>query len=164
MVTIRPATTHDVPAIRAVARRSWRAAHAPLLGGDRGESFFESEYDRRTIQKKVVADRSRFIVAVTMTGVAGFAVVAPVNDAADVYGLSWLYVDPDHWRRGIGTRLLARIKRAVQRQNGRRIRLGVLAGNQRAIDFYERMGFWRHSTYFDDRIDARGYIYVTDVP
>ncbi|MCC6492277.1 MAG: GNAT family N-acetyltransferase, partial [Pirellulales bacterium] len=42
---------------------------------------------------------------------------------------------------GLGRALVERAKAAAIRRGGRRLLLGVYTGNQRAIDFYRRLGF-----------------------
>ncbi|WP_165985972.1 GNAT family N-acetyltransferase [Streptomyces sp. YIM 98790] len=62
--------------------------------------------------------------------VAGFV-------ALDEDEVTWLYVDPARYGRGIGTALL----RHALAHGGPRVETTVLAGNQRALDLYLREGF-----------------------
>lgn len=159
MLTVRPATRRDIDAIRQVASSSWEAAHAPLIGTETGRSFFETEYDEARIRSKITSDGKIFDVAVDGEGVVGFVTAAPKKTSPRVFGLSWLYVLPGRWNEGIGTRLLTRTEQTIERRGGERIRLGVLAGNERAIRFYETAGYTHHNDYYDDRIEARGCLY-----
>lgn len=163
MLTVRPAMKRDIDSIRGIARSSWDAAHAPLLGAETAHSFFEREYDESRVRSKVTSDAGCFEVAVDSSGVVGFVTAAPLERSPPVFGLSWLYVHPDRWGEGIGTRLLTGVERAIEREGGERIRLGVLAANERAIRFYERAGYTHYNDYYDDRIEARGCLYVKEL-
>ncbi|UPM41661.1 GNAT family N-acetyltransferase [Halocatena salina] len=162
-ITVRPATKRDIDAIQRVARSSWQASHAPLVGTEASPSFFEQEYDKARIRAKVTNDAGQFEVAVDEDGVVGFAAAAPLNQSPLTFGLSWLYVHPDHWSEGIGQRLHTTVQRAIEQRGGERLRLGVLAENERAIRFYEHAGYTHHGDYYDDRIEARGYLYVKEL-
>lgn len=163
MLTVRPATRRDTDSIQRVASASWEAAHAPLVGAETARSFFEREYDEARIHSKIASDAGLFEVAVDEDGVVGFVTAAPLEQSPLTFGLSWLYVHPDRWREGIGTRLLTGVEKTIERREGERIRLGVLAANERAIRFYERAGYAHHSDYYDDRIEARGCLYVKEM-
>lgn len=155
--------TQDTDAIRQVASASWHTAHAPLISSEKANSFFEREYDEARIRAKITDDAGRFEVAVDDSGIVGFVTAAPVDQSPRVFGLSWLYVHPDRWGEGIGTQLHTTVKQAIEQRGGERIRLGVLAGNERAIHFYERAGYTHQNDYYDDRIDARGRLYVKEL-
>ncbi len=64
--------------------------------------------------------------------------------------LGWLYVHPDHYRKGIGRKLL---RAALQRVAGEPWTI-VLAGNKAAIELYQRAGF-REVARFES--DNAGY-------
>lgn len=51
--------------------------------------------------------------------------------------VSWLYVDPDRYGRGVGTALL----RHALAHAGERVQTSVLEGNDRALALYLREGF-----------------------
>ncbi len=163
MLTVRPATRRDVDAIRGVASAAWEAAHAPLIGTETATSFFEREYDEARVRSKITSDAGIFDVAVGGDGIVGFGAATPVERSPRVFGLSWLYVHPDRWGEGIGTRLLTGVEGTIERRGGERIRLGVLAANERAIRFYEAAGYTNHNDYYDDRIEARGCLYVKEL-
>jgi ribosomal protein S18 acetylase RimI-like enzyme len=55
--------------------------------------------------------------------------------------LGALFVDPEHWRRGLGRELLTRATDEMRARGYERARLLVPAGNRRARDVYERHGF-----------------------
>jgi len=78
-------------------------------------------------------------------GVVGYAIVRWGEDTksfvdADDAGLKEIYVDPDHWNRGVGTALLARVERAAP-ASADGLTLSMLAGNDGGRRFYERRGF-----------------------
>jgi ribosomal protein S18 acetylase RimI-like enzyme len=77
---------------------------------------------------------------------AGYCYVAAPSREADLGSeaaeLVAMYVDPEHWRRGVGTMLM---RAALERLSGLPYREAVLwtfKENDRAIAFYEKHG-WR---------------------
>ena len=75
--------------------------------------------------------------------VAGFVNLWPCQKDASAMEITSLYVDPDHWGRGLGSKLMERAIDCVVDRGHRRVRLWVLADNVGARAFYERCGF-RH--------------------
>ena len=69
-------------------------------------------------------------VALEADIVVGFVAFEPEE-------ITWLYVDPDHYRKGIGRHLL----RFAMERCSDKIRLDVLSGNQPAIQLYLQEGF-----------------------
>jgi GNAT superfamily N-acetyltransferase len=66
----------------------------------------------------------------------GFAVVLPRQDCdADLDGL---FVEPDSWRAGIGTRLIKEVERLAESRGANMLRV---VANPRAKEFYLARGF-----------------------
>lgn len=79
-------------------------------------------------------ERGEVVVAEGVGGVAGFAVILIGQDSAELDGL---FVEPNFWRRGVGT-VLVEIAAHEARQAG--LSLTVVAAPA-ARGFYEKCGF-----------------------
>jgi len=183
-VTVRDATGADVPAIRAVAERAWRAAHEPIVGTDAVDAFLAEFYDADSFHERVGrADRFLRVAVAAGSGdrvggvdapagdgaaagsgggdadVVGYTLSLPDDDDPGVFHLAHIYVDPDRWGEGVGRTLLGDVETLAREQGADRLRLGVLAGNDRAVSFYERAGFERVDTGHDDRLAAANHTY-----
>lgn len=157
MATIREAEPDDVPGIRRVARESWHAAHEPIVGADAVESFLADYYDAETLREQIEDPEVIFRVA-DDGDVVGIATAGP-RDEPGAFGLGRIYVAPDRWGEGIGTRLLDDVIETVRDRGGESLRLIVMAANDRAVGFYEARGFERVDDHYDDRLDVEGYVY-----
>ena len=62
-------------------------------------------------------------------------------DFSRVGELWGIYIAPDHWRRGIGTKLVREAEQMLRARGYGEIVLWVLEGNADARRFYEAMGF-----------------------
>lgn len=156
---IRPARPGDVGDVRAVARASWHAAHAPLIGAETVEEFLAEFYDPASIEERIARDDAALLVASEDDDIVGFGLVGPDPDASTTHVLSQLYVHPERWGEGIGSRLLAGLETWVRDRGGSAIELNVMSGNDRAIAFYEAAGFAYEETEHDDRIDVDSHQY-----
>ena len=84
-----------------------------------------------------------------------YLIVSRYPDAWHVMNLA---VDPDHWRKGIGRKLLERLFADTARDLERGITLEVRVSNGAAIRLYRSLGFQptgiRRGYYTDNREDA----------
>ncbi len=147
MVVLRDATPDDAHAIAVVLVRSWRAAYRGLLPDDVLAGL--SVADRERVWSDVLTTRpprTRAVVATIDGAVVGFASTGPPLVPADradpaLGDLYALYLAPDVWRRGIGTRLhdaaLDRLRSCGFTNAG----LWVLDSNEPALRFYLRHGW-----------------------
>ncbi len=158
-VEVRPARRGDVDEVCQIASDAWHAAHEPIVGADAVESFLEEYYDETSFFDRVDDPETVFAVAVGGNAPVGFAVASPDDEDPGLFHLGMLYVDPDCWRDGVGSQLCSYVESAVEALGGRRIRLGVMAENDRAVGFYEAAGYERVEDFYDDRIDVRSLVY-----
>ena len=85
-------------------------------------------------------ERGEVVVAELGGRVAGFAVVLDQNGMAELDGL---FVEPELWRRGIGSAL---VEDAVHNARSRGVSLMTVVANPGAREFYERCGFTVEAT------------------
>jgi ribosomal protein S18 acetylase RimI-like enzyme len=91
----------------------------------------------------LVAERAAKIIGI---GSAGAASVPELGARGEILHL---YVDPTHARAGIGRALMRALALALKAQGYNAIALGVVEGNQPAIDFYKQLGGRLAGSYID---------------
>ena len=80
-------------------------------------------------------ERGQVVVAEIDHRIAGFAVVLDQEGMAELDGL---FVEPELWRRGIGSAL---VEEAAHDARSRGLSLMTVVANPGAKEFYERCGF-----------------------
>jgi ribosomal protein S18 acetylase RimI-like enzyme len=137
LVTIRRATPDDAPALGRLHIDVWEDAYSGLMD----QSFLD---DRRADVegrirrwREILTEDHGTVLAEAAEGLVGFAGAGPGRDNDLVLGLELyaLYVRAAWWGAGVGHALLR------ETIGDRAAYLWVLAGNSRAIAFYERQGF-----------------------
>jgi GNAT superfamily N-acetyltransferase len=147
MVELRDATPADAHAIATVNVQSWRAAYRGLLPDDVLADL--SVHDREQLWSDSLTARpahTRIVVAAMGDAIVGFAATGPPlvpDDRADptLGDLYALYLNPDVWRRGIGTQLHAAALDRLRSCGFTHAGLWVLDDNHRACRFYYRLGW-----------------------
>jgi len=141
---IRPACDDDAARIAEVHLAAWRQACRDILSA---EQLAGVSLERRTSDwvHRLALPGSWTYVSEREGRLVGFVTLASVRahgrPSRTVVELRMLYVDPDHWRTGIGRALLEQV-RAVARERGfQRVVLWVLTGNIQARAFYAALGF-----------------------
>ena len=117
---------------QAICQIHDRARPDELIGSCDPRGFIPIEQDKEVEDLKL----SKKIVACEEEKVVGFVGV-------DEDYLAWLYVDPDHYGKGIGRELL----RIGIREIGEGVWTIVLDGNKKAIALYESEGFQEISRF-----------------
>jgi L-amino acid N-acyltransferase YncA len=140
---IEPATTDDCHAIAEVHVLSWRHAYQNLLPAEFLASL--SVEQRAAMWRESLATGTlQLLVARDHKGIAGFIAFGPSRDeeAAPHSAEVWaIYLVPSSWSQGTGRMLwLAALERMLG-QGYKTVSLWVIAGNERAIQFYSTAGF-----------------------
>ncbi|MCB1231409.1 MAG: GNAT family N-acetyltransferase [Verrucomicrobiae bacterium] len=139
---IRRAKALDVPRIAEIHVASWQVAYRGLVT----DAFLDSLdlAKRERVWRDILTETSNPVfVAESADSVVGFCNVAPCRDEdlSEAAEITAIYLDPDHWRRGIGGRLCSRAFEFAANQGFSVISLWVLMENERARRFYESLGF-----------------------
>ncbi|RRJ33815.1 GNAT family N-acetyltransferase [Halocatena pleomorpha] len=136
----RTATPADAVAVQHVARKAWHAAHAPIVGANAVEDMLAEWYDRDSLETAIRKDDTTMIVAVEAE-VIGFAQGGPSEDGPADAVVWRIYVHPDRWGDGAGTKLLNRLFEDLRARNCASAWLTVMAENNIALSFYRKHGF-----------------------
>ncbi len=124
--------------------RSWRSGYRGIVADAVLEALSVAEYERNWVEW-LAGDETTTLVATADDAVAGFATSAiPSRDAdagADTAELVGLYVDPAHWRGGLGRALLQEAMARSRAHGCREMTVWMLERNATAIAFYGSFGF-----------------------
>jgi ribosomal protein S18 acetylase RimI-like enzyme len=129
LMIIRPPEPSEKQGFAKMALASWLSAYEGLLpAGDIAGA--------PAMIEKAIRDRfSEFRVAVRGGELLGYYSLGD-----DTY-LWHLYVDPKYFRQGVGRALLKAAEEEIAGRGFDSVTLDVAMGNQRAIQFYEALGF-----------------------
>ncbi len=150
---IRTASIEDAKAIAGVHIASWRA----IYHGHFPDSVLEAlDLEQRTGQwRHVLSLPDVECIVAESPPIIGFSTLAPGRDpdlGQNAGEITAIYLHPDHWRLGIGRKLLAAAAVHAQERGYQALSLWVLRENQRARSFYEALGFSRDGK---ERTDTR---------
>jgi len=128
----------------AVHIAAWRAAYRSLVP----EPFLAAlDRDRRTARFREflkIGAGDTYIIESDNEPV-GHLTIGPCRDAdldERTVGEIWgIYLEPGHWRRGIGSEVCRRAEEMLSAQGFGSVTLWVFEGNGAARRFYEAMGF-----------------------
>ncbi|MGD0985622.1 MAG: GNAT family N-acetyltransferase [Acidimicrobiales bacterium] len=147
---VRRAEVADAAAIASSHVRSWQSGYASVISDDFLKSL-GADLPRRTLgwQTQILGAEAegRFLLVAELDGeVAGWLGGGAYRDTdlddpplGEVYAC---YIDPEHWRKGVGSALMADALDRLIRDGYTQAALWVLADNLRARAFYEHLG-WR---------------------
>jgi GNAT superfamily N-acetyltransferase len=136
-VTIRHAVPEDAEALAHLHLDVWDDAYTGLMPQGILDDRRAKVAERVQRWREILDQNPDVILAESEDGLIGFASAGPSqdNDVDTDLELRSLYVRADWWGTGVGYALF---EEAV---GDRAAYLWVLAGNERAIKFYERQGF-----------------------
>ena len=127
---VRIATVADAPAVEEVRIRGWQTAYRRIVPDDYLDALV---VDAARRAERIAEPGVTTLLAEEDGTATGMAVYGACRDGSGAVELYALYVDPDHWRKGVGTALLAACEGVTV--------LWVLKDNARAQAFYRRHGF-----------------------
>ena len=139
---IREASVDDARAVAGVHINGWRA----IYRGQMPDTVLDSlDIDRRSAQwHEWIGLRRNHTLVADAPPVVGFCnLVAPHDSNAipQIGEITAIYLEPMHWRRGIGRQLTIAALSHAREHRYEIVTLWVLSQNTRARAFYEALGF-----------------------
>ncbi|HEV2565298.1 MAG TPA: GNAT family N-acetyltransferase [Microvirga sp.] len=166
-VSIRSARAADALPIARLHYHTWRETYRGLAPQAAFNTVTEEVRHGRWQSMLAGQGGERTILVAEVDGqLAGFGMAGPASH--EIFQsraeIKFLYVGAAFKRRGIGRELLLHLARHMKKVGYNGVGLGVVAGNNPAIAFYERMKGTRAGNYTDPGPVWRSnnYLYVWD--
>ena len=143
MITIRLAIPSDAPDIAEILMRSWEVAYGNIIPVD----FIQKRNSIRMEQfKQAITEENDTYYTIQTDGktVGYMRVVNALSDddsECEVSDLEQIYLHPDYYRQGIGTRAMNFAYSVALSSRKTVMIVWVLAENTAAIKFYGKCGF-----------------------
>lgn len=147
MLTIRPQTLDDIPAVADLHVRAWQSGYAGMIPTEVLHALDPAAMaDRR--RNWHAATEFQTLLATDGAEIIGFATVGPYRlqqnrtDLDPTVGeVNAIYVEPKRIGTGVGRVLMAAALAELTQRGFREVRLWVLEENHRSRRFYEKAGF-----------------------
>jgi ribosomal protein S18 acetylase RimI-like enzyme len=144
--------------------RAWQGGYADVVSGEYLRSL-DSDLAKRTLRWQTIllgaeAEGGFVLVGEIDSELVGFLSGGPCRDPGQPEPLGEVhacYVDPAHWRLGVGSALLAAGIERLGAGKYREAVLWVLADNRRARSFYEARGWVGDGGQTTFELDGRRY-------
>lgn len=141
-LTIRLALPTDALDMAEIHMRSWEIAYKDIIPR---EFICEKNTTRQALYKRVITyENTNAYVIQYNKNTMGIMKIAPCQDNdlnEDFYELHYVYLHPNYFRMGIGTKSLEFAFDIARKLNKKYMTVWVLADNINSIKFYEKCGF-----------------------
>lgn len=135
---LREAIASDIPVLRDLAARIWRACYPGIISAAQIEYMLAWMYSDRKIAEEIAAGVRWELAFLEETPVGFFALTF---HSADLAELNKLYLLPELQGRGLGQTMLCQAVTVAAERGCKELRLRVNKRNHRALRSYERAGF-----------------------
>ena len=140
MYIIRKATVDDVETIREIARQTWWDTYSHILAEEQLRFMLGDIYSVKKITSQINNDIQTFLLLVEDEKTVAFAAYSPREEDPQIYKLHKLYCLPQTQGKGYGKILIQEVINKTLQAGVHVLELNVNRNNK-AITFYERLGF-----------------------
>lgn len=139
---IRKMIERDIKSVQYVAEESWHDTYHHIIPLEIQQKFISNAYSEPMLLRRM--KYSLMLVAEKDKEIVGFANFSYVNDQHESE-LSAIYLLPKYQGKGIGSALLN--SGCHQLKNSKKIYVNVEKANKMGIQFYEKKGFEKLSSF-----------------
>ena len=154
---IRTGTVGDAPLLSRIGAETFLATYGGKENPDQEDilRYISIAYDEEVIRKELIDEGFRYLIAESGNEPAGYARLKIGSYTKDLAAkrpleISRIYLLPQFQGSGLGKKLMERCFEEAERFSCDAIWLSVWRQNEKAIGFYERMGFKIAGTVFFD--------------
>lgn len=164
-INVRPARTDDAKEIARIHVDAWQTAYKNMMPQDFLNSLNYADREQFWTRVLLNPGRGNYLVAEYESKVQGFAVYGSARDedlaSSSAGELGAINVAPACWAKGIGKSLVGLVLEKAIESRWQSLHLWVVSANQRAISFYQGLGFVSEHLTKEDSVHANSPIHET---
>lgn len=141
MISIRTASTVDIPTIQAIAKVTWPLTFAPLMSKKQLDHLMEVLYSTEALIHQIEEENHHYLLAFNANkAVAYCSYELHYRDKAQLM-MHKLYLLPSAQGMGLGRKIIEHLTIIAKKHEQLRLRLQVLNKNEKAMVFYAHLNF-----------------------
>lgn len=140
MITTRSISSEELPKVQSIAHRTWPSTFAKILTPEQIEYMLNWMYSLETLESQFEKSHT-FLLAEENgeeLGFAGFELNVVEGQKAKLHKI---YLLPSSQGKGVGKALIFEVADRARKAGQKSLLLNVNKHNQKAIDFYLKIGF-----------------------
>ncbi len=143
MLTITQATEEHLPIIRDIAYRTWPDTFGAILSPEQIHYMLEMMYSLNALREQIHEQGHGFLLAKESESddYLGYVSYEPDYKGQPTTKIHKLYTLPASQGKGVGRLLIEDVAEVARQRGNDRLSLNVNRNN-RAVGFYERLGFY----------------------
>jgi len=138
MLSVKKATTSDIPLIRKLTFEIWPQTYSAIIRKEQIDYMLEMMYSPATLQKQMEEEGCTFIIVHDVDEPVAFASYNETEP--QLWKLNKIYILPSQQGKGIGKFIINYIVDEIKTNHAKALQLQVNRQNK-AKDFYEKLGF-----------------------
>jgi diamine N-acetyltransferase len=138
MLSVRKASTEDIPLIRELTFKVWPQTYAQLLSQEQIDYMLNMMYNHTALLKQIEEDGITFIIIYNEQTPVAFAAYNEINK--QIWKLHKIYILQSQQGKGTGKFIIDFIVSEIKQQNAKALQLQVNRQNT-AQHFYKKLGF-----------------------
>ena len=155
MLEIRQLAKEELPKVQSIAHRTWPTTFANILSAEQIDYMLNWMYSLEMLESQV-DNRHTFLLAEEEGKELGFAGFELNYSEGPKAKLHKIYLLPEAQGKGAGKALILEVTDRARKASQKSLLLNVNKYNQKAIDFYSRIGF---NEIYKEVIDiGNGYV------
>ena len=140
MITIRSISSNELPKVQSIAHRTWPSTFSNILSPEQIEYMLNWMYSLEMLESQIEKGQT-FLLAEENGEELGFAGFELNYSEGPKAKLHKIYLLPEAQGKGAGKALILEVAELARKAGQKSLLLNVNKFNQKAIDFYLRIGF-----------------------
>lgn len=141
MINIKSASTSDIPTIQAIANITWPITFGPLMSEEKLNYMMDMMYSTQALKHQMEVENHHYLLAYNEEKAVAYSSYELDFRGDAQMMMHKLYLLPSAQGMGLGRTVINHLAEIAKGHHQKKLRLQVLHTNEKAMSFYQRLGF-----------------------